>query len=275
MSTTTAPMTSAPVQAKTGDFVWHELRTTDAKGAEDFYTHVVGWRAKGSGDPGGMPYTLLSTGDRDAAGLMEITPAMSAGGMKPEWVGFVGVDDVDAYAQRLEQAGGKLHNTPMDIPGIGRFAPVKDPQGADFLLFKGSLDAAPPRPPEGTPGTVGWNELAANDGEAAWSFYSGLFGWKEDTIMDMGAMGGYRIFSNGGNSIGGMMTRDHSQSAKPMWLYYFNVGDIDTAVTRIREKQGVILMGPHEVPGPMWIVVGTDPQGATFAVVGTRETATR
>src|SRR5437764_12990276 len=85
--------------------------------------------------------------------------------------------DVDAYARRLEEAGGKLHCQPMDIPGVGRFASAQDPQGAAFLLFTGSRDAAPPRPPAGTPGTIGWNELSANDEKSVWPFYSNLFGW--------------------------------------------------------------------------------------------------
>ena len=143
MSTTAQQEITAPVTLKTGDFVWHELRTTDAKAATDFYTHVVGWKAMGSGDPGGIPYTLLSVGDLSTAGLMQLTPEMQAGGMKPAWVGFIGVDNVDAYAKRVEAAGGKLHCAPMDIPGIGRFASAEDPQGATFLLFKGSLEYAP------------------------------------------------------------------------------------------------------------------------------------
>ena len=101
-----------------------------------------------------MPYTLLTVGDLGTAGLMQLTPDMLAGGMRPAWVGFIGVDDVDAYAKRVEQGGGKLHCPPMDIPTVGRFASAQDPQGAVFLLFKGSLDYAPPRPPVGTPGVV-------------------------------------------------------------------------------------------------------------------------
>lgn len=270
MSTATQAATT-PVKAKTGDFVWHELRTTDTKGAEAFYSHVIGWQPKDSGMPGGMAYTLLSTGGSDAAGLMQLSPEMQSGGMKPAWVGFIGVDDVDAYAGRVEQAGGKLHFPPMDIPNVGRFASVADPQGAAFLLFKGSLDYAPSRPAAGTPGTVGWNELSANDGQSAWSFYSGIFGWKEDSTMDMGPMGTYRIFNNGSNPVGGMMTRDLSKSPVPFWLYYFNVEDIDAAATRIAEKSGQVLMGPHQVPGDAWIILGLDPQGATFAVVGPRK----
>jgi uncharacterized protein len=267
---TAAQEVTTPVTARTGDFVWHELRTTDAKGAQEFYSHVIGWQPKSSGDPGGVPYTLLSTGGFDVAGLMELTPDMLAGGMKPAWVGFIGVDDVDAYARRVEQAGGKLHCPPMDIPNIGRFASVEDPQGAAFLLFKGSLEYAPPRPAPGAPGTVGWNELSANDGQAAWSFYSELFGWKEDHAMDMGPMGIYRIFNNGSAPMGGMMSRDQSKSPAPYWLFYFAVEDIDAAANRIAEKNGQILMGPHQVPGESWIIVGLDPQGAMFAVVGPR-----
>jgi predicted enzyme related to lactoylglutathione lyase len=271
MSTTAQQEVTNPVKVKTGDFVWHELRTTDAKAATDFYTHVVGWKTIASGDPSGIPYTLLSVGELSTAGLMQLTPEMQEGGMKPAWVGFVGVDSVDDYAKRVEQAGGKLHCAPMDIPGIGRFASAEDPQGATFLLFKGSLEYAPSRPPMGTPGTIGWNELSANDGESAWPFYSELFGWQQDSTMDMGPMGTYRIFNNGGAPVGAVMTRDHSKSPVPFWSYYLNVEDIDAAVTRIQEKKGQVCMGPQQVPGDLWIVLGNDPQGALFALVGPKK----
>jgi predicted enzyme related to lactoylglutathione lyase len=271
MSTVAQPEISTSAKTSTGDFVWHELRTTDAKGAIDFYTHVVGWQAKSSGDPGGVPYTLLSVGDLSTAGLMQLTPHMLQGGMKPAWVGFIGVDDVDTYAKRVEQAGGKLHCPPQDIPTVGRFASVEDPQGAAFLLFKGSPASAPPRPPAGTPGTVGWNELSANEEQSAWSFYSDLFGWKVETLMDMGAQGIYRIFNNGGAPVGAMMTRDLKNSPVPFWLFYFNVENIDAAATRIQEKKGRVLMGPHQVPGDQWIILGQDPQEALFALVGPRK----
>ncbi len=271
MSTTAQQEVITPTAIKSGSFVWHELRTTDSKGATDFYTHVVGWQAKSSGDPGGVPYTILATEDLGTAGLMQLTPEMISGGMKPAWIGFIGVDDVDRFAKRVEEAGGKLHCPPQDIPGIGRFVSVEDPQGAAFLLFKGSLDYAPPRPPSGSPGTVGWNELSANDGESAWPFYSKLFGWVEETTLDMGPMGTYRIFNNGGAGIGAMMTRDPKNSPVPFWLYYFNVEDIDAAVTRIKEKNGQVIMGPHQVPGDLWTVLGNDPQGALFSLVGPRK----
>ena len=271
MSTIAQQEVKTPASVTTGDFVWHELRTTDAKGAAAFYTHVIGWKIKDSGDPAGVPYKLFSVGGLDAAGLLELNQPMLDGGMRPAWVGFIGVKDVDADAKRVEQAGGKLHCPPQDIPGIGRWASVEDPQGAAFLLFKGSPDYAPSRPPMGTPGTVGWNELSANDGETAWPFYSSIFGWNLDRTMDMGPMGTYRIFNNGGAAIGAMMTRDPKNSPVPFWLYYFSVEDIDAANDRVKEKNGQVLMGPHEVPGDQWIILGQDPQGAMFALVGPKK----
>lgn len=71
--------------------------------------------------------------------------------------------------------------------------------------------------------------------------------------------------------MGGMMTRDAKNSPVPFWLFYISVENIDSAANRIREKNGQVLLGPHEVPGGQWIIVGRDPQGANFAVVGPRK----
>jgi predicted enzyme related to lactoylglutathione lyase len=89
--------------------------------------------------------------------------------------------------------------------------------------------------------------------------------------MDMGPQGTYRIFNNGGAPIGAMLTRDRKNSPVPFWLFYINVENIDQAANRIREKNGQVLMGPHQVPGEQWIILGRDPQGAMFAVVGPRK----
>jgi uncharacterized protein len=65
-----------------------------------------------------------------------------------------------------------------------------------------------------------------------------------------------------------MMTRDPKNSPVPFWLFYFNVENIDAAVSRVKDKNGQVLMGPHQVPGDQWIILGLDPQGALFALVG-------
>ncbi len=246
-------------------FVWYELMTTDASAATRFYSTVIGWQTADAGMPG-MAYTLLSAGATQVAGLMALPDEARQAGAPPAWTGYVEVDDVDACAQRLQQAGGTLCRPAEDIPGVGRFAVVADPHGAVFCLYKDRAGAAPWAPSGGTPGTVGWHELYCNDLDSAWAFYSTLFGWTKDTAIDMGEMGTYQLFAVAGTAIGGMMKRP-PQMPVAAWLYYFNVDAIDAAAARATAAGGQVLNGPMEVPGGSWIVQCMDPQGAMFAMV--------
>jgi uncharacterized protein len=250
-----------------GKFVWYELMTTDAKAAESFYRGVVGWGAKDAGMPG-IDYTLLSVGEAQVGGLMMLPEGAREAGARPGWMGYVAVDHVDAAAAQFKQDGGRVHREPDDIPGVGRFAVVADPQGAIIALFKG-MGEEPKPVAMGTPGHVGWRELAAADGASAFDFYSKHFGWTKGEAIDMGAMGTYQIFAHGGEPIGGMMTKPASVPA-PYWLYYFNVDGIASAEQRVGAAGGKIINGPMEVPGGSWIVQCLDPQGAMFALVGPR-----
>jgi predicted enzyme related to lactoylglutathione lyase len=83
----------------------------------------------------------------------------------------------------------------------------------------------------------------------------------------MGPMGIYQIFATDSAPVGGMMTKPDTIPA-PMWLYYFNVDDIEKAAARVRDNSGKVLNGPLQVPGGSWIVQCSDPQGAMFALVG-------
>jgi predicted enzyme related to lactoylglutathione lyase len=247
-----------------GKFVWYDLMTSDPKAAEAFYKTVIGWDAKDSGMTD-RSYTILSVGPTMVGGLMPIPPR--ATGAKPVWMGYIGVDDVDATAAQIKAAGGLIHMGPEDIPGIGRFAVMADPQGAVFLIFRGSNQRIPEPVAMGTPGHIGWHELLAGDLETAWPFYAGFFNWTKADAMDMGSMGIYQIFSTGGAPNGGMMTK-MPQIPAPFWLYYFNVDDIDAAVKRVTDSGGQLANGPNPVPGGSWIAQCVDPQGATFAIVG-------
>jgi len=197
---------------------------------------------------------------------MRIPEMALANGARPAWTGYVGVPDVDACVARVDAAGGRVHHPPEDIPGVGRFAVVADPQGAVFIVFRGSGDGAPTPAAPGTPGHVGWRELLAGDLDSAFAFYSDMFGWTRADAVDMGPMGIYQLFATGDAPVGGMMTRP-SSVPKPFWLYYFNVDAIDAAVARVGERGGRTLNGPHEVPGGSWIAQCMDPQGAMFAMV--------
>lgn len=262
MSESTQEKTSSAL----GTHVWYELMTTDTVAAAEFYTDIMGWAAKDAGMTG-IAYTLFSTNGTEIAGLMELPPPEA--GAPPCWMGLISVDDVDGYAQRVRDAGGAVYRPAEDIPGVGRFAVVADPQGAAFMLFKGADESPDAKvPPAGGPGYFGWHELRARDWESAFAFYSGLFGWTRAGAIDMGSMGTYLMFADAhGQPVGGMM---NAPDAPPHWLYYVNVESIEAATARVKAKGGAVLYGPAEVPGGSWTAQCQDPQGVHFAIVGPR-----
>ncbi len=138
-------MTNPSASSALGKFIWYDQMSNDLQGAEAFYTKVVGWTLA----PNSMNdqrYTLLKAGERMVGGLMPI-PA-EAKGAQPAWMGYIAVDDVQAYADKVKAAGGMIHRPPAPIPNVGTFAVAADPDGAGFLLFKpNSSEGMPPPPP--------------------------------------------------------------------------------------------------------------------------------
>jgi uncharacterized protein len=247
-------------------FAWYELMTTDTAAAGAFYSSVVGWTTR---DVGGaaMAYSTFNIGDTGIAGLMTLP---EGAGPMPAWIGYIHVPNVDASVAQVVAAGGTLHRGPTDVPGMLRFAVMIDPQGAPFVLFTSDprMPSSPSRPAAGSPGTIGWHELMAGDGAAAFDFYSSQFGWSKGEVHDMGPMGLYQIFAIEGVPAGGIMTKPPTIPG-PFWNYYFNVDGANAAIERIKAGGGTVVNGPHQVPGGSWIVQGTDPQGAFFALVST------
>jgi len=229
---------------------------------------VNGWTTQDIDGTGGK-YTILSAGGVGIGGLMQMPEEARKNGARPAWVGYVHVDDVDAKAEEVKKEGGTVHRGADDIPGVGRFAVVADPQGAVFLLFKNAGGPDRPDAAPGTPGHVGWHELHATERESAFGFYAGLLGWTKGEAHDMGPMGFYQLFATGGPPVGGMLTRMEGMPG-PFWLYYFNVDAIDAAVGRVTDAGGKVMNGPHQVPGGSWIAQCTDPEGVMFAMVGPR-----
>lgn len=245
-------------------FVWHDLMTTDVEAAKAFYAKVIGWHMQPFGD--NHDYTVLTAGTVGVGGIMALPAEARAQGMPPCWQGYVGVPYVDTAAHNVQASGGTVLRPPEDIPDVGRFAVVADPQGAAFILFKGNGDDMMPTAAPGTPGTVGWNELHAGDGPSAFDWYAQQFGWTQVRDMDMGPMGVYRLFATGGDAVGGIMTK-MPEVPQPFWAFYFNVEALDPALERVRSAGGKLVHGPMEVPGPMYVANCQDPQGAWFSLV--------
>jgi uncharacterized protein len=255
----------------TSSFVWYELLTSDPGAAAKFYGAVLGWTAADAGQPG-MDYRIFSVNEVAVAGLMALPPGAVKSGMPPSWLGYVSVADVDQSVARVVAAGGALHMAAVDVPNVGRFAMVADPQGAGFYVMKptgaGSTSFAP-----GKPGHGGWHELHTNDWESALAFYGAQFGWSKVGAMDMGAMGSYLQFNYGSGAMVGGMFND-PKAPRPYWLFVFNVADIEAATARVTAGGGNRLMGPVQVPTGDWVTYASDPQGAGFALVGPKHRST-
>jgi predicted enzyme related to lactoylglutathione lyase len=250
-----------------GRFVWYELMTTDLAAARGFYSRVVGWNAIDS-KMSGMDYWMFTAGEKPVTGLMTLPEDARKMGAPPNWIGYVGVADVDATAAKVTANGGTVHVPPTDIPNVGRFSVIADPQGATLGLFKSTNPEDQPAEPT-EQGRVGWHELYATDHASAFDFYARLFGWQKKEAMDMGEMGLYQTFGTADTTVGGMMNKPPMVPVAN-WHYYFNVGNIDEAVERVKSAGGQIMMGPQEVPGGGFILMGADPQGAAFALLGNR-----
>ena len=115
-----------------GAFSWNELMTTDVSSAKAFYRELFGWDMHDEPIPDGT-YTLLNAGVQKVGGIMAIPT--EAAGIPPAWGAYVTVDDVDQQVSRAETLGGRIVLPPQDIPNVGRFAVISDPQGAMLSMI--------------------------------------------------------------------------------------------------------------------------------------------
>ena len=245
-----------------GRFCWFDLMTTAPDTAPDFYGQIMGWGTTPF-EGGDEPYLMWTNQEAPIGGVIGIPADAVAAGAPAHWLAYVSTPDVKATAAKATELGGTVMME-TDMPNVGSFAIIADPQGAVIAAYQPS-DAAPGHDEAPHVGEFSWHELMTDGWEAAWEFYSDLFGWEKAGQMDMGDMGIYQMFGAGAQPIGGMQTRPPEMPA-PAWLYYVRVADINTAVAKVKELGGQVLHGPIEVPGGDMVAQCADPQGAAFAV---------
>lgn len=241
-----------------GRFTWYNLMTSDPQGAVDFYTRVIGWNTVLWEGPG---YTMWANGETTLGGLRQLPDDAES---PPHWVAYVATPDLDATLGKATGLGAAVMVPSTPIPTVGRFAVIRDPQGAYIALFTADGEAAGhDGPPE--VGEFSWHELMTTDHAAAFDFYHALFDWEKDEAFDMGPMGVYQLFSRHGVQQGGIFNKP-DEVPVPAWLYYVRVDDADAAAERVKAAGGQVVNGPMEVPGGDRIAQCTDPQGAMFAM---------
>ena len=249
-----------------GRFVWHELMTPDPKAAASFYAKIVGWVPKPyEKNP---DYTMLTYGGVGMGGVLKHDAPRI-------WLPYIATPNVDVTAREAVQFGGQVVKPAADIPDIGRFAIISDPQGALFVAFT-PMPMQQASGPRGKPGLgdFHWHELLTTDWQKAWNFYQKLFDWHKTDAMEMAPGQTYQMFAPAGEpSVGGMFNKPAQSPGPAQWLSYSIVKDAKAAAKTIEAAGGKIINGPMEVPGGDWITAGIDPQGVMFAVHSRKEAA--
>ena len=122
-------------ECRHGTFSWCELITTDVEAAKAFYSQLFGWTMEPVTHEAdeGMQYNLVKVDGTEIGGILAV-PA-HAPGMPPCWGAYVTVDDVDAAAGKAGELGGAVVVPLTDIPGVGRFCVIRDPQGATISMI--------------------------------------------------------------------------------------------------------------------------------------------
>ena len=248
-----------------GFFAWYELLTSDADAAQQFYADVIGWNIADSGMPD-MDYRMCTMPTGAIAGLMQITPAMAQGGARPCWLGYLSVADIDATLASVTAAGATIMVPPTEIPEVGHWSMIGDPQGRPVYVMQLAEDASTAFDGSAV-GHCAWNELATPDAAAAQQFYTSQFDWTLGETMNMGDMGDYCMFRRGEAHTGAIMS---AGASPPLWQFYFRVPNLGTAIEKLKAGGGTLIHGPQAVPGDDEIAIAVDPQGAMFALVALR-----
>jgi predicted enzyme related to lactoylglutathione lyase len=267
--TTTVHAPTHNDNAVRGRFNWHELLTSDPEDALRFYTSVIGWGTQ-QFESSNPPYTMWLAGETPVGGIQRLPDEAIAKGAPSSWLTYIETPDVDETVERATRLGGRLFVKPTDIPSVGRFAVLADPQNASFAVYM-PLNPMSVGQELGI-GEFSWHELMTSDQDAGLAFYQELFGWEKTSAMDMGEQGVYQMFGVTSDiPLGGVYTIADGGTAMPSWLPYIRVDSADAAVERVRANGGMMKYEPMEVPGGDRVAVCVDRQGCVFAVHSRRQ----
>ncbi|GAB1688825.1 VOC family protein [Krasilnikovia sp. M28-CT-15] len=240
---------------------WVDLGTADLDDAVRFYTSLFGWSAHVSPDPEAGGYTVFNLDGLPAAGA----GPLFGEGQPTAWSTYIGTEDSDAVAARVQAAGGQVLVPPFDVLDQGRMAAFLDQAGAPFSVWEPAMM----RGAEvfDRPGALTWNELTTRDVEGSARFYGEVFGW---TARDSSAGGPpYVVWEREGRTIAGlqpMLGPQWPADLPPHWMVYFAVADCDESAARAFALGGRVMHPPTSFPRGRYAVL-EDPQGGTFAIL--------
>jgi predicted enzyme related to lactoylglutathione lyase len=247
-----------------GTPTWVDLGTPDIDATTEFYGGLFGWKANETGeDHGGyVRYALHGADVAGAAPLMSEAQPIA-------WTSYFAVDDADATAARISDAGGQVIAAPMDVMDLGRMGVFVDPTGAAFGIWQAGTFAGAGLVNE--PGAFTWNELLTRNAPASIDFYHAAFGLTSKASA--GTEVPYTELQVDGASVAGLMDISGPQwpaEMPPQWVVYFDVADCEVACAKAQELGGTVVVPPTDIPIGRFAVL-IDPQGASFSIIQMNE----
>jgi predicted enzyme related to lactoylglutathione lyase len=243
-----------------GRFVWHDLVTDDPAAAKRFYGSLLGWRFTDF-TAAEFGYSIAWNRGRPISGLVAKAP--EAPRLANRWLGLLSVEDVDRAVRLAERSGGAVPLAPMDAPERGRFAVIRDPDGAPLTVIRTRWGDPEIVDPED--GDWFWDELWTQDIDGAAAFYRRLAGYRPEPLPRDSGQEPYLIFERDGVPLAGAAEQPLT-GGQPAWVPYVRVADLAGTVSRAESLGGKVLIAPRPDIRSGTVAVIADPFGAVFGI---------
>jgi predicted enzyme related to lactoylglutathione lyase len=226
---------------------WVDLSSTDAAASRDFYAKLFGWDLEISEDPQYGGYATAKLGEKSVGG---IGPKQEGDSSPTAWSFYIGTDDVDALAGKIQAAV------------------FQDPSGAFFSAWQAGQMT---KFVSGVPTAYGWAELNARGLDRAVGFYETVFGWTTSK-SPLGEGQEYTQFEHQGEPIAGALEMNPGIPAEvpSYWMVYFIADDVDGAYRKALDLGAREMVAPADFPGGRYAII-SDPQGATFGLMSVQQ----
>ena len=222
-----------------GSPVWADLSSSDLDASTSFYAVVLGWTRRDF--PEFDDYADFQSNGKEVGGL-----APKVGDAADAWAVYLKVDDIQATVIAAATAGGRVLHEPSAVAGMGEWALLEDPSGAEVAVWQAGPFAGFEVVNE--PGAPCWFELHTKDFAAAVPFYEQVFGW---TVTSIGDSDDFRMVVFGEQGTAGAGILDAARIAADetsRWIVYFAVADADAAAALVTAHGGTVFDGPTDTP---------------------------
>jgi predicted enzyme related to lactoylglutathione lyase len=260
---------------------WIDTSQPDPEAAVDFYSGLFGWEFEDVMPPGsGGKYFIARIHGGDVAAVGSLPQGAPP---RATWNTYIWVDDANATARKVTEAGGKVVMDPFDVMDAGRMAVFADPEGAIFSVWQAKQHRGARVVNEHA--ALNFNGLNTRDADAAKRFYGDVLGWQTlalDGGAEMWALPGYgdylerdrpglREQTAALGAPAGFVDvvasinpiSEDQQDVPAHWSVTFGADDADAIAERATELGGKVIVPPFDAPWVRMTVI-SDPQGATF-----------